>query len=87
MGLAPLGCTPYYLWLYTSENGECVDAINNMVIEFNYAMRYMLNELNRELPDARFTFCDVFESSMDIVTNSQQYGEFSLVRALRPFPS
>ncbi|XP_064971602.1 GDSL esterase/lipase At5g08460-like [Musa acuminata AAA Group] len=74
-GLAPIGCTPHYLWLSASENGECVDAINNVVMEFNYAMRYTVHELNRELPNATFTFCDAFEGSMDILTNHQLYGE------------
>ncbi|XP_065017230.1 GDSL esterase/lipase At5g08460-like [Musa acuminata AAA Group] len=69
-GLAPIGCTPHYLWLSASENGECVDAINNVVMEFNYAMRYMVHEL----PNATFTFCDAFEGSMDILTNRQLYG-------------
>ena len=75
MGLAPIGCTPHYLWQYGSENGECVDEINNVVIEFNYAMKYMVYELNHELPGAMITFCDAFEGSMDILTNRQRYGE------------
>nr|XP_004246094.1 GDSL esterase/lipase At5g08460-like [Solanum lycopersicum] len=33
MGLAPIGCAPYYLWLYSSENGECVKNINDMILE------------------------------------------------------
>ncbi|KAG1330439.1 GDSL esterase/lipase 7 [Cocos nucifera] len=74
MGLAPIGCTPHYLWQYGSENGECVDEINNVVIEFNYAMKYMVYELNHELPGAMITFCDAFEGSMDILTNRQRYG-------------
>lgn len=75
MGLAPIGCTPHYLWQYGSENGECVDEINNVVIEFNYAMKYMVYELNHELQGAILTFCDAFEGSMDILTNRQRYGE------------
>lgn len=30
MGLAPLGCTPHYLWLHNIRNGECLDEIKNM---------------------------------------------------------
>ncbi|XP_077226934.1 GDSL esterase/lipase At5g08460-like [Tasmannia lanceolata] len=74
MGLAPLGCAPHYLWHYHSKHGECVDEINNMIIEFNFAMRYMVADLNRELSDAQVTFCDVFEGSMDIMRNHQRYG-------------
>lgn len=75
MGLAPLGCAPYYLWLYESENGECVEMINDMIVEFNFAMRYMVEELNHELVGANVIFCDAFEGSMDIMKNSDHYGE------------
>ncbi|KAG6389707.1 hypothetical protein SASPL_151180 [Salvia splendens] len=74
MGLAPLGCAPYYLWLYESENGECVEMINDMIVEFNYAMRYMVEELNHKLEGANIVFCDAFEGSMDIMKNSDRYG-------------
>lgn len=75
MGLAPLGCAPYYLWLYQSKNGECIEMINNMIMEFNFAMRFMVEELNKELPEAKVIFCDAFEGSMDIIKNHGLYGE------------
>ncbi|URE18587.1 GDSL-like Lipase/Acylhydrolase [Musa troglodytarum] len=74
-GLAPIGCTPHYLWLYASENGECVDAINNVVMEFNYAVRYMVHELNHELPNAAFTFCG-FQTVTDACCGLGKYGGF-----------
>ncbi|XP_058100442.1 GDSL esterase/lipase At5g08460-like isoform X2 [Magnolia sinica] len=74
MGMAPLGCTPHYLWKYNSQDGHCVEEINDMVIEFNFAMRYVIDELRWELPDAKVTFCDVFEGSMDILRNYRHYG-------------
>ncbi|KAL6501775.1 hypothetical protein OROGR_026908 [Orobanche gracilis] len=74
MGLAPLGCAPYYLWLYQSNNGQCVEIINDMIMEFNFAMRHMVEELNRQLGDANIIFCDAFEGSMDIIKNHNRYG-------------
>ncbi|KAL7122792.1 hypothetical protein ACP275_01G066000 [Erythranthe tilingii] len=74
MGLAPLGCAPYYLWLYESENGKCIETINNMIIEFNFAMRSLVEELNRNLLEANVIFCDAFEGSMDIIKNHERYG-------------
>lgn len=75
MGLAPIGCAPRYLWQYSSKNGECIKEINDMVMEFNFAMRYMVEELVHELGDYNITFCDVFEASMDIMKNREQYGK------------
>ncbi|KAI3873733.1 hypothetical protein MKX03_029463 [Papaver bracteatum] len=74
MGLAPLGCAPHYLWQYNSKNGECVEEINDLVMEFNFGMRFMVKELRQELTDADITFCGAFEASMDMTHNRERYG-------------
>lgn len=74
MGLAPLGCAPYYLWLYQSTEGECIEDINDMILEFNFAMRFMVEELNSQLPETNLIFCDAYEGSMDIIKNHNRYG-------------
>lgn len=73
-GLAPIGCAPHYMWQYDSQNGECIEQINDMAIEFNFLMRYMVENLNKELSDANIIFCDTFEGSMDILKNHESYG-------------
>ncbi|MED6206211.1 hypothetical protein PIB30_024659 [Stylosanthes scabra] len=73
-GLAPIGCAPQYLWQYGSENGECVEQINDMATEFNFLMRHMVTKLSAELSDASIIFCDVFAGSMDILKNHESYG-------------
>lgn len=65
---------PHYLWQYGSENGECVEKINDMAIEFNFLMRYMTENLTMELPDANIIFCDMFQGSMEIFKNPEPYG-------------
>ena len=52
-----------------SKNGECIEEINDMILEYNFVMRYMIEELGLELPDAKITFCDMYEGSMDIIKN------------------
>ncbi|MBA0684701.1 hypothetical protein Goshw_021599 [Gossypium schwendimanii] len=81
MGLPPIGCAPYYLQRYKSNNGECVEEINDMIMEFNFFMRYMTDELLHELPDAGIIFCDVFQGSMDIIRNHKSYGFESTANA------
>ncbi|WOH11661.1 hypothetical protein DCAR_0831151 [Daucus carota subsp. sativus] len=73
-GLAPIGCAPYYLWQYRSRNGKCVQMINDMITEFNFAVRYMVDGLNQKLQDADIIFCDIFEGSMDIIKNHDRFG-------------
>lgn len=78
VGLAPIGCAPHYLWRYRSNNGECVEEINDMVMEFNFVMRYIIDELSQGLPNSNIIFCDVFEGSMDIIKNHKRYGKRSV---------
>ncbi|KAL1220403.1 GDSL esterase/lipase [Cardamine amara subsp. amara] len=69
MGLPPIGCAPYYLWKYKSQNGECAEEVNSMIMESNFVMRYTVDQLNRELPGASIIYCDVLQSAMDILKN------------------
>ena len=77
MGLAPMGCAPHYLWRYKSKEGECIQYINDMIMDFNFEMRYMVEALNHQFSDANITFCDVFEGSMDIIRNHRHYGMYT----------
>ncbi|CAH8388529.1 unnamed protein product [Eruca vesicaria subsp. sativa] len=45
-------------------------------MEYNFVMRYTVDQLNRELRGVRISiiYCDVFESSMNILKNHQLYG-------------
>jgi hypothetical protein len=70
MGLPPAGCAPHFLEEYGSQNGECIDYINNAVIQFNYALRYMSSESIRQYPDSMITYWDTFEESVDILSLS-----------------
>ncbi|KAJ1262068.1 hypothetical protein BS78_09G079000 [Paspalum vaginatum] len=74
MGLPPVGCAPHFLEEYGSQTGECIDYINNVVIEFNYALRHMSSEFISQHPDSMISYCDTFEGSVDILNNRERYG-------------
>ncbi|KAK4844487.1 hypothetical protein QYF36_020846 [Acer negundo] len=74
MGLPPIGCAPHYLWKYNRGDGECVEEINDMIMEFNYVMRYTVYELREDFPDLNIIFCDMYEGSMDLIKNYELYG-------------
>jgi len=79
MGLPPVGCTPHFLEEYGSQTGECIDYVNNVVIEFNYALRHMSNEFISQHPDSMISYCDTFEGSVDILNNRERYGEHIVI--------
>lgn len=46
-----------------------------MILEFNYAMRYIVQELNKELTDFNIIFCDAYDGSTQILKNFRHFGE------------
>lgn len=67
-----LGCVPSILAQSTS--GHCSEAVNELVIPFNENIRNMVDNLNANLPRARFIFVDVYHIFMDILNRPTQYG-------------
>ncbi|XP_062218865.1 GDSL esterase/lipase At1g29660-like [Phragmites australis] len=83
MDLPPVGCAPHFLEEYGSQNGECIDYINNVVIEFNHTLSYMSSEFIRHHPDSMISYCDTFEGSVDILNNRDRYGFVTTTYACR----
>ncbi|ERN14109.1 hypothetical protein AMTR_s00021p00238930 [Amborella trichopoda] len=81
MGLAPLGCAPHYLSKYDSQNGECVELINGMIVQYNYLMRHMVQKFSKENPTANIIFCDLYEGATDILRNRDRYGFETITEA------
>lgn len=65
--MGPLGCAPRFLWESNSIYGECLEEVNNMIIEYNFAMKYMVQQLNEKLLDANIVFRDIYDGIMDIL--------------------
>ncbi|GAB4836937.1 hypothetical protein Ancab_001849 [Ancistrocladus abbreviatus] len=56
-GLGLLGCTIGEIYLYGPSNGSgCVEKINNAVMLFNNKLVSLVDELNRNFTDAKFTY-------------------------------
>ena len=75
MGLPPIGCSPHYLWQFGSQNGECIEEINDMIRDFNFVMRNTVEELRKKLRNSNLLFCDVLEGAMDILKRPESFGE------------
>ncbi|XP_076948630.1 GDSL esterase/lipase At1g29660-like [Bidens hawaiensis] len=57
-GLSLLGCTPFEIQMFGT-NGQCVESINEKVQLFNDRLKPLIDDLNSEFSDARFTFINV----------------------------
>ncbi|KMT05012.1 hypothetical protein BVRB_7g171720 isoform A [Beta vulgaris subsp. vulgaris] len=81
MGIFPLGCAPRAVvnWYFlTGRNRKrirvCVNEINQLIMQHNQLLNDRIIDLNLELSEAQFVFCDVYQGFMQIMSDPQQYG-------------
>lgn len=58
LAVIPLGCLPQALVFYPTTASTCVEFINDSVRLFNSKLVSLINNLNSNLPGARFTYID-----------------------------
>ncbi|KAH9781351.1 GDSL esterase/lipase [Citrus sinensis] len=75
-GLGRMGCIPSIL--AQNQMDRCSEEVNQLVMPFNANVKTMINNLNANLPGARFTFIDIARMFEDLLTNYRSYG-FSVI--------
>ncbi|KAF5760936.1 putative triacylglycerol lipase [Helianthus annuus] len=58
-GLGFLGCTPAEIARFGTNGEPCVESINNATMLFNVRLKPLIDDLNNDLPQGRFTFINV----------------------------
>ncbi|XP_038884331.1 GDSL esterase/lipase At1g71691-like [Benincasa hispida] len=71
-GLGLMGCIPSIL--AQSPSGSCSEEVNQLVRPFNVNVKSMINQLNANLPGARFSYIDIERMFQDLLVNSRFYG-------------
>lgn len=89
MGVYPLGCAPRSVvnWYFlTGRNRRrmrvCVSEINEVITQHNQLLNDGIIDLNMELSDAQFVFCDVYQAYIQIMSTPQTYGNYSFIYGL-----
>ncbi|EFJ09992.1 hypothetical protein SELMODRAFT_128933 [Selaginella moellendorffii] len=71
--IGPIGCIPSQL-SQRSRDGQCVQQLNDYVLNFNALLKNMLVELNQELPGALFAYLNGFDILKEYIDNPAQGG-------------
>nr|GEW14250.1 GDSL esterase/lipase At1g29670-like [Tanacetum cinerariifolium] len=72
-GIGQIGCSPNAL--SNSEDGStCVEKINTANKLFNNLLRSLVDNLNRELTDAKFIYINNYDIFQDLINSPQSYG-------------
>ncbi|KAK1568749.1 hypothetical protein Q3G72_028207 [Acer saccharum] len=60
LGIAPIGCTPGNIAVHGTNGSLCVNFINDAVELFNFKLISLVDELNKDLHDAKFIYVNIY---------------------------
>lgn len=72
-GVGPIGCSPNAL-AQSRDGRTCVARINSANQLFNNGLKSLVDQLNSQLPDAKFIYVNVYGIFQDILSNPASYG-------------
>ncbi|EFJ30459.1 hypothetical protein SELMODRAFT_89823 [Selaginella moellendorffii] len=73
-GAGPIGCIPYQLTVNFQRNSTCAPQPNELVLNFNKALRQTVFDLNRQFPDAKFVYVNTYDTVTTVIKNPGKYG-------------
>ncbi|KFK44793.1 hypothetical protein AALP_AA1G304100 [Arabis alpina] len=74
VGIGAIGCSPNALAQGSPDGRTCVERINSANRIFNNKLKSMVNRLNNNRADAKFTYINAYGVFQDIISNPSQYG-------------
>nr|XP_043622407.1 GDSL esterase/lipase At4g18970-like [Erigeron canadensis] len=73
-GIGQIGCSPNALALHSQDGFTCVAKINSANQMFNRRLISLVDNLNKNLPDAKFTYINTYGIFQDLIDHPQKYG-------------
>ncbi|MED6133534.1 hypothetical protein PIB30_029228 [Stylosanthes scabra] len=73
-GVGQIGCSPNELAQNSPDGRTCVQRINSANQLFNNGLRSLVDQLNNQLPDAKFIYINTYGVFQDIISNPASYG-------------
>ncbi|XP_057948463.1 GDSL esterase/lipase At5g45670-like [Malania oleifera] len=74
IGVGEIGCSPNELAQNSDDGKTCVQKINSANEIFNNRLKSLVDQFNTTLPDAKFTYINVYGMFHDLITNPSAYG-------------
>ena len=76
-GLPPMGCLPLERAMNIMDDHACVQEYNNVALEFNSKLGWLVNKLNKELPGFQLVSANAYNIELQIITKPSHFGNFS----------
>lgn len=74
IGVGQVGCSPSELAQNSPDGSTCVEKINVANEIFNNGLRSLVDELNQNQPDSRFTYINAYGIFQDLISRPAFYG-------------
>lgn len=74
VGVGAIGCSPNALAQGSLDGTTCVERYNSANRIFNDRLKSMVQQLNNDHPDAKFTYINAYGVFQDIIANPSAYG-------------
>ncbi|KAL1349631.1 hypothetical protein HN51_026134 [Arachis hypogaea] len=73
-GLPPMGCLPLERAINIMEFHGCVEEYNNVALEFNGKLGWLVSKLNKDLPGLQLVDANAYDILLQIVTQPSRFG-------------
>ncbi|KAK7304983.1 hypothetical protein VNO77_42880 [Canavalia gladiata] len=73
-GLPPMGCLPLERAINILEYHDCVEWYNNVALEFNGKLGWLVTKLNKDLPGLQLVDANAYNIILQIVTQPTRFG-------------
>lgn len=74
IGVGQIGCSPSKLAQGSPDGRTCVREINDACQLFNNRLKFLVDDINNNLPGAAFTYIDAYGIFQDLINNPSSYG-------------
>lgn len=74
IGVGQVGCSPSELAMSSANGSACVTRINNAIVLFNNKIRSLVDDFNKNLSGAKFTYINGFGIFGDVLQNARSNG-------------
>lgn len=74
IGVGQIGCSPSELARYSRDGRTCVQRINNANQLFNDRLKSLVDNLNNNLPGAKFIYINAYGIFQDMINNPSSFG-------------
>ena len=73
--LPPLGCLPMQRTVNGGTERDCAESVNQGAMLYNSKLSSSMIALQKELPDARLVYLEIYEDLNDIIQHFDQFGK------------